>query len=205
MVHDIPHNLFHVDKGIFKNLRGIINPRLAIDEYLQGKRVSYFHPVLFFLITASAVLLILNITNNYSAINLPIDLGDGKVFNAGDSLHKNTKYIYLIAVFLYAFITWVFFRKSLNYNYAEHMVANMFLLGWTNSFFLIVLFFSGESTFPIDYYVIAVYFILMVLAFKRNSYLLTILKAIIVIALQIVLYFILIIIIGLTMALLSKI
>ena len=57
LLHDLPHSLFHVDKGILKNIKGITNPHDTVFGYMEGKRISYFSPFLFFLITTTAVLL----------------------------------------------------------------------------------------------------------------------------------------------------
>ena len=49
VMHEIPHSLFHIDKGIFKNITSIMYTRRAVQEYMAGRRLSYFNPFLYFL------------------------------------------------------------------------------------------------------------------------------------------------------------
>ena len=46
LVHDLPHAIFHIDSGILYNLLQLFKrPGDAIDEYIDGKRKPFFHPV----------------------------------------------------------------------------------------------------------------------------------------------------------------
>lgn len=47
--HDFQHSLFHLDKGIFYNFRTIAYPKLIL-EYVKGKRINFFSPILYVLL-----------------------------------------------------------------------------------------------------------------------------------------------------------
>jgi hypothetical protein len=34
LLHELPHSLFHVDKGILKNIKGALHPQRTIFEYI---------------------------------------------------------------------------------------------------------------------------------------------------------------------------
>ena len=46
MLHDIPHSVWHVDKGILYSLRTIVTrPGATIRAYLAGQRIDHFRPL----------------------------------------------------------------------------------------------------------------------------------------------------------------
>ncbi len=45
--------------------------------------------------------------------------------------------LFLVLAPLRALFSWLFFRKK-GYNYAEHLAANAFMLGWQNTFFILL-------------------------------------------------------------------
>lgn len=50
-ISDLPHAIFHVDRGILFNLRQLfMRPAVSIQEYLDGHRKKYFHPASYLMI-----------------------------------------------------------------------------------------------------------------------------------------------------------
>lgn len=50
-ISDLPHAIFHVDRGILFNFRQLfMRPAAAIQEYLDGHRKKYFHPASYLVI-----------------------------------------------------------------------------------------------------------------------------------------------------------
>lgn len=50
-ISDLPHAIFHVDRGILFNFRQLfMRPAAAIQEYLDGRRKKYFHPASYLVI-----------------------------------------------------------------------------------------------------------------------------------------------------------
>jgi hypothetical protein len=60
-LHDIPHSVFHVDKGFpYTFIQLIRRPARALDEYLAGRRVRYFRPLGYVLIMSAICALIVS-------------------------------------------------------------------------------------------------------------------------------------------------
>lgn len=58
-LHEVPHNIFHVDGGILFTLKELFTrPGHTIREYLEGKRQPHFKPVMLVLIMGSVCALI---------------------------------------------------------------------------------------------------------------------------------------------------
>jgi Protein of unknown function (DUF3667) len=46
LLHEIPHAVFHVDRGLIPTVVGLFKrPGVVVDEYLHGKRARYFNPL----------------------------------------------------------------------------------------------------------------------------------------------------------------
>jgi Protein of unknown function (DUF3667) len=46
LLHEIPHAVFHVDRGLIPTVVGLFKrPGIVVDEYLHGKRARYFNPL----------------------------------------------------------------------------------------------------------------------------------------------------------------
>jgi hypothetical protein len=126
-IHDIPHSVFHIDKGFWYTLRTLFtSPGFALAEYLNGKRIRHFRPFAY-LVIMSAVYVFLS--------PLIEDLAEHV---AGRHIYTNekgffAKYIsvllFLIVPFL-SLVTWLVFRKG--YNYWEHFLVNTYLAAQTN-------------------------------------------------------------------------
>lgn len=64
LISDLPHAIFHVDKGFLFNVDQLARrPGAAIEEYLHGKRKPFFHPVSFLVISLVLNYLVVKITN----------------------------------------------------------------------------------------------------------------------------------------------
>lgn len=60
LLHDLPHSVWHVDKGLLYTFRQMLTrPGLTIREYLAGQRARHFRPIsyLLLLIGGSALLI----------------------------------------------------------------------------------------------------------------------------------------------------
>ena len=54
IIHDIPHSVFHVDKGLpYTFIQLTTNPGKALLEYLKGKRVKFFKPFAYVIILST--------------------------------------------------------------------------------------------------------------------------------------------------------
>jgi hypothetical protein len=145
--HEAVHYFTHADKGIFQLIRDLIIKRgIVAREYVEGKRKKYFPPLNFFLLVAAIFVFISNIpedtapadvlkeNSELNAITNPVQ--KEKMTRLYERKEKAThfmkKYSNLMAMFalpLTAFFFWLFYKKA-KYNYTEHLVAGMYMLGF---------------------------------------------------------------------------
>jgi hypothetical protein len=146
--HEAVHYFTHADKGIFQLIRDLVlKSGTVAKEYVNGKRKKYFPPLNFFLLVAAIFVFISNIPKETHS---PIDMQKENLeLNAitnpvqkekmtrlyerkEKAFHFMRKYSNLMAMMalpLTAFFFWLFYRKE-NYNYTEHLVAGMYMLGF---------------------------------------------------------------------------
>jgi Protein of unknown function (DUF3667) len=54
LLHEIPHAIFHVDRGLVPTVVGVFKrPGVVVDEYLSGKRAKYFNPLTLLILCSS--------------------------------------------------------------------------------------------------------------------------------------------------------
>jgi hypothetical protein len=54
LLHEIPHAIFHVDRGLIPTLVGLFRrPGVVVAEYLDGKRARYFNPLTLLVLCSS--------------------------------------------------------------------------------------------------------------------------------------------------------
>ncbi len=134
LLHEIPHSVFHVEKGFFYTMRELTkNPGQTIRNFIGGKRVRYFPPLTYFLLIVgfsfflSGALHIFDktfATSNFNAKSNPF----GKFFNEG-SFTTWSKYIFYALIPLTSFVIYLVYKKSKTYNYTEHTIANLYIYG----------------------------------------------------------------------------
>ena len=137
LLHDIPHAIFHVDSGFFYNLKELfIRPGVAIKNYLEGRRQSFFNPI-----TYMAVLLVFNyfavkVTNlhyydNEELLSMtPKEVAFIKEYDETQWWFLEHTYLYmLIAIPLCTFFYYFFFRLfRYKFNFAESATIVMFII-----------------------------------------------------------------------------
>lgn len=147
--HDAVHYFTHADKGIFHLLLQLaIKTGTVAKEFIAGKRKKYFPPFNFFLIVATIYVFIFalnaktaapadinkqhpelsrmpDLKKRESVTKMYVRADKAKVFM---NRHSNT--VAMLALPLLAFIFWLWYRKA-GYNYIEHLVAGMYMSGFT--------------------------------------------------------------------------
>jgi Protein of unknown function (DUF3667) len=137
-LHDIPHSVFHIDKGFFYTLGVLISsPGQALKNYLAGKRVKFFKPFAFVIIMSTICTIL--IKGIHYLINLRFQiLNEGRIINFERFFfEKYISILIFLLIPLLSFITWLCFRKQ-KYNYWEHFLVNTFLAAYLNVFFLLI-------------------------------------------------------------------
>lgn len=146
IVHEGIHYFTHADKGLFQLIRDLFTKRgLVAYEYIEGKRKKYFPPLNFFLLIAAVFVFVAtqtqetittNILEVHPELSQITDPAEKKemiaVFERQIKVSNfTTKYSNVMAMCslpLTALVFWLFYKKA-KYNYIEHLVAGMYMLG----------------------------------------------------------------------------
>jgi hypothetical protein len=152
ITHDAIHYFTHADKGIFHLIKALAKrPGKVAQEYIAGKRKTYFKPLNFFLIVAGIVVFMTssfyreyprpsNRSSQASAV--PMSAEQVKKYRAmGVRAGKANKFtgkysnvINMLAVPLLTGLFWLFYRRG-RYSYLEHLVANMYFVPFIMLFY----------------------------------------------------------------------
>jgi hypothetical protein len=184
--HEAVHYFTHADKGIFQLIRDLtLKSGVVAKEYINGKRKKYFPPLNFFLLVAAIFVFISNIPKEVpsidskkenvelSTISNPVQKEEMiHLYERKEKImHFIKKYSNLMAMMalpLTSFIFWLFYKKE-NYNYTEHLVAGMYMLGFcilTN----ILLIFPISQLFHLSFNYISALFLLFQLVYFTVFY-----------------------------------
>ncbi len=148
--HDLLHYFTHADKGILSLLGYLATrPGMVSREYVEGKRRKYFPPINFFLIVAAIYVFMINIVDPVkrdSEITSQEKIRFEKIENSEQKaqvaailerrletrqfINKYSNIVAMIATPLISFFLWLFYLKG-KYNYTEHLVANLYISGFT--------------------------------------------------------------------------
>lgn len=139
-LHDIPHSIFHIDKGFFYTLAQLsTRPGKMLMEYIAGKRVRHFSPIAFVVIMSTVTALLTALLKKYIALQLQDGSGTklqlltkANLFTAYPSL------LIFMMIPILSFITWLCFYNR-RYNYWEHMLMNTYISAYLNVFLLLTL------------------------------------------------------------------
>lgn len=158
-LHELPHNIFHVDGGIIFTLKELFTrPGHTIREYLDGKRQPHFKPVMLVLIMGSLCALIQYLLKDKSQSKI----ADQKIFQGNLKGSGLSKYVDFEGLFSYfkqivewlsshfaftvllmlpiaAFGFFLGFRKY-KLNYPEWLVVMLFLAGQSLTVYVFFIF-----------------------------------------------------------------
>lgn len=159
-LHDIPHSVFHIDKGLFYTFwRLMKRPGETLGEYLQGRRVKHYRPFAYVLMLSAISALIVHWNTS-----LLLHLEKQKTgIAASVTEHFFTKYQ---SIFIFLMIpvvtlcTWLVFKKN-RYNFWEHMLINTYMAAQLNVlvvliqlFILIKYVITGTAHYPYIFFMI---------------------------------------------------
>jgi len=153
--HEALHYFTHADKGVLGLLRDLWTKNgIVAKEYVEGRRKKYFPPLNFFLLVATLFVLVMTATvphktfdvrQEYPGIaHIPDPVKREEAYGEAERGHKvgvfMSKYgnvVSMVAVPLICFVFWLFYLRG-RYNYAEHLVACMYMAGFTNLLYAFV-------------------------------------------------------------------
>lgn len=134
--HEIPHSVWHVDKGILFTLKELFTrPGYTIREFLNGKRVNHYRPLALILLLGAVLIFLVNVLDVHVSERMSELTGSQpEQSQALRSFQKdlngfmehNQHLMTLFMIPITAFFMWRMFRKR-SLNYPEHLVANTFL------------------------------------------------------------------------------
>ncbi len=131
-LHDIPHSIFHIDKGFVFTLKELFTrPGNSLKEYLAGKRVKHFKPFAFVILLSTICTLLIK-----GLILLSIKQNPTIHFSSNFFSNYISLLIFLMIPIL-SLVTYLFYRNR-QYNYWEHFLINTYLAACLNIFFLLI-------------------------------------------------------------------
>lgn len=154
IIHEFFHAFTHTDRSIVQLIRGLATrPGKITLEYLQGRRKKYFNPFTFFVLCMGFFVLSNNFFHAYGQApkpdphvlqSMPDETarqhyrtimqrqGDISIF-----MQKNTNILTMVAVPFFSLMSWGLLRRK-RLNYAEHLVANVLFISFSNLIFTII-------------------------------------------------------------------
>lgn len=130
LLHDVPHAVFHVERGIVPTLGGLLRrPGATINAYLDGERARYFNPLTLLVLCAGAYAALYNQPWLHGVLDPVLDPSSRSMFST--LLAWATRWyslILLASVPLMGLLNWLFYRRH-ERNIAEHMVV----MAYTNA------------------------------------------------------------------------
>ena len=140
LFHDLPHSIWHVDKGLVYTLYQMLTrPGLTIRGYLAGQRTRQFRPVSYLLLLVGLSALVMSAFQ----VDLQQAMLSSQSTGAGSPsvglmtvvlerylsvTMKHPSLMQLVLMPLNALVAWWLLRRA-GYNYAEILLANCFIGG----------------------------------------------------------------------------
>ncbi len=135
ILHDIPHSVFHIDKGLFFTFKELlIRPGKTIKSFIEGKRINYFLPF--------AYLFLLSAISSFTEHQADQLLHLQKDFNLALFPKVAAFFVHYPALVLVAMIpiislwSWIF-NLDTKYNYWENFIMNTYLVAQFNLFYIL--------------------------------------------------------------------
>ncbi|GAA4354889.1 hypothetical protein GCM10023185_17150 [Hymenobacter saemangeumensis] len=133
LLHDLPHSIWHVDKGLLYTLRAMLTrPGATIAEYMAGRRARHFRPISYLLLIGGVSALAMSMLNLQPlpperAAEMPkvISLAMDRYMN---TFTKLPTLVYMVLLPVYALLArWLL--RATRYNYAEMLLSQAFIMG----------------------------------------------------------------------------
>lgn len=140
LFHDLPHSIWHVDKGLaYTFYQMITRPGLTIRGYLAGQRTRQFRPVSYLLLLVGLAALVMSafqadlqqamLTSQPTTAGSPPPALMSVVMERYFSITLKHPYLMqLVLMPLNGLMAWWLLRRA-GYNYAEVLLANCFMMG----------------------------------------------------------------------------
>lgn len=153
-LHDIPHSVFHIDKGLFFTFFQLLKrPGKTLKEYLEGRRVNHYRPFAYVIMLSAISALMVHW--NISLIQYLQEQRTGTRLEVTEHFFAKYQSIFIFLMIPFATIcTWLVFKEN-HYNFWEHMLVNTYLAAQLNViiilmqvFILIKYLLTGNAHYP---------------------------------------------------------
>ena len=188
--------VFSINSPLFLTIKLlIINPGKLFNEYLNGKRKTYYKPVPFFILTTIVFVLIKALLNYDPMENMAVvgseAVDQSLINNAGIFMAKNINNIIFTFVFSFAIFVKLFFYKK--YTFAEYLAVSFYVIGFYIVITTVLMFglqYAGPKYKMVPFIFLFFYMIYVLTSLFKKISVLTILKIVFVFLFSIFFYMI---------------
>ena len=147
--NELKYTFLHINGGLLFTCKELLTrPGDMVKEFIEGKRVKHYKPILLVFVLAGISSLLLHYNGDLLVMEKMSSANKKSVFSPKDFIEFFTKYntyIQLASIPLISFCTWLAFKKW-GYNYIENIIINSFVI----SQLLLI----GIISTPIKYFLI---------------------------------------------------
>lgn len=128
---ELKYTFLHINGGLLFTCKQLLTrPGDMVKEFIDGKRVKHYKPILLVFVLAGISTLMMHYNGDLLVFE-KMDVSNKKsVFSPKDLIEFITKYntyIQLISIPIISFCTWLAFKKW-GYNYIENIIINSFMI-----------------------------------------------------------------------------
>ena len=138
ILHDIPHSVFHIDRGFFYTFKRLfLHPGRVAEDYLRGKRVQHFRPFAYVMILTALSAFIVKLLM-WAKERLVLFYEPEFLMPEKSNFFENyfSVFIFLMIPFT-SLVTWLFFVRR-KYNFWEHFIANTYVNAQLNFIWILL-------------------------------------------------------------------
>ncbi|HEU0137879.1 MAG TPA: DUF3667 domain-containing protein [Flavobacterium sp.] len=151
---EFKYTFLHINGGFFYTIKELLTrPGHAIREFLEGKRVRHYKPILLLFVLAGLYGFLLHYIDYAKILTVQSDKTnpiDTMAFY--EWMRNNYSFVEIALLPLIAFTSWLAFRKW-KYNFIEHLILNAFIAAQrliiTLMFYPLMLIFDSPSGYTI--------------------------------------------------------
>ncbi|WP_343485643.1 DUF3667 domain-containing protein [Allomuricauda sp. d1] len=125
--HDLSFQVFNLDNTLFKTLKHLLSkPALVAETYISGARKKYMNPISFFAIAVTLSGIMFWVLKDIYGLKLMEQTNQN--FD-GDKIFKYQALLSYFSVPFYALSTFLVFIDIRKYNFTEHLVIALYIVG----------------------------------------------------------------------------
>jgi len=188
--HDAMYYIFSLDSPLWKTFKGLTtNPGKVGNEYIAGKRKSYYTPIKYFILASAIYFLLIKVTG-YDIVQMQFKaMGTKGVQNPViDSIKNNVNYFLFLLVIILAFVSKLFFPKS-GKSYPENVAYSFLIVGHfiaLSTIFIPLAFIN--PIFALVKYMVILYMVYAIFSYYRGNVIWRLIRSFLVVFLSYLIY-----------------